>query len=181
MENTPKEEACMTRRKMIQVSAVGALVAVSGLHVVYQRSKSKPALASTEITIEGPFNEYGYFRPKDLGREDINKLDSDFVLEHVYLSAGKYFDEVIVSFTFAGTKNINRKMNVLLTVFDGKNNVIGEAKDIFSDPRTTETSGVINGFCVSTSATLVARLEIEKKSSRIAQVNSISISVVDLV
>ncbi|MGL6194761.1 MAG: hypothetical protein ACRC2T_08070 [Thermoguttaceae bacterium] len=178
-ENTPKEESWMTRRKIIQVSAVGALVAVSGLHVVYQRSKSKPALASTEITIEGPFKEYGYFRPKDLGREDINKLDSDFKLETLILDEGKYHDNVMISFTFSGDEDPNRKMKVFLTVYDKEGKVIGESQNTFADPRIVARESNGNQLLRSIkkvympSATLAVKLD---KESRVKQIGRLDIS-----
>ncbi|MDR3110202.1 MAG: twin-arginine translocation signal domain-containing protein [Planctomycetaceae bacterium] len=52
VENTTHKESYITRRKMLQVTAVGGLVAVAGLQIAYQRSRAKNSNGLTEITIE---------------------------------------------------------------------------------------------------------------------------------
>ena len=180
-ENAPREETQMTRRKLLQISAVGALIAVTGLHVAYRRSRPHP-FGLTEITIEGPFKEYGYFKPEDLGREDIRRLRTDFVLEQVCFSEGKYYDEVFISFTFAGIEDTDRKMNVSLIVYDTEGMVIGGAEQIFDDPRilSMSMSEMFSGFYVSRYSTLTARLKSGKNKSKISCIGKIVLNAIEL-
>jgi hypothetical protein len=176
VEVIPEDKSSwITRRKMFQITAVGVLVAVTGLQIVYRRSKSSNALAPTEISIDGPFKEYGNFRPKDLGREDLNKLASDFKLETLILDEGKYHDNVMIAFTFTGKESPNRKMKIFLTVYDKEGKVIGGAENIFDDPRIMAKEEFFiskRRVLHSSTATLTARL-IEKVN--ITQISRIDV------
>ena len=128
------ESSVITRRQLLLCAAVGGLATLTGLKIAYRRSKPRP-FGLTEITIEGPFEKYGYFRPEDIGREDIKKIKSDFVLNTLIFDEGKFYDSVMISFTFAGKEDPRRKMKVSLIVYDKNGKGIGVAEDIFDDPR----------------------------------------------
>jgi hypothetical protein len=172
VENVTRKESYVTRRKMLQVTAVGGLVAVTGLQIAYRRSGNKKN-PLTEITIEGPFKEYGYFRPEDLGREDIKKLESDFKLEALVLKARKRGDLVMISFTFSGEQNPNRKMKIFLSVRDAEGNVIGGAENIFDDPRIRDGSEIILGLPIEyiPIASLTAMTEDKMRISMISKID----------
>jgi hypothetical protein len=182
IKNTPKKEL-ITRRKIFQIIVIGALIAVPGLHVIYRRLKSPDTFNSTNISIEGPFKEYGYFRSEDLGREDLKKLNSDFKLETLILDEGKYHDNVMISFTFTGKEDPNRKMKVFLTVYNKEGKVIGGAENIFDDPRILAAERVpISGRLGAglAIATLTARLSNKIKITSIGRVEVLRVTVHDI-
>ena len=94
----------------------------------------------TGIVFEGPFRG-GYFRPNDLikpehsRQKNDDKIAPDFKLIRIYFSERTYYDQVFISFTFAGEEDPNRKMLVRLTIYDGEGTVIGGATIPFDDPR----------------------------------------------
>jgi hypothetical protein len=136
IKNTPQKDAFrITRRRMFQITAIGTLVAVAGLQIVYRRLKSSNAFIPTEISIEGPFQEYGYFRPEDLGLKAVNKIASGFQLLQIGFSQGTYEDRIALSFTFVGNEAPNRMMKVSVSIYDKEKNIIGGAERILRDTR----------------------------------------------
>jgi hypothetical protein len=143
-KNTPKKDL-ITRRRMFQITAVGVLIAVPGLHIIYQRSRPRP-FGVTNISIEGPFEKYGRFKPENLRIKAINETASDFQLLYVGFSQGTYEDHISLSFDFVGKEDPNRMMKVSISIYDNENKVIGGGERILGDPRISARNAKLSNM-----------------------------------
>lgn len=179
VENAPKEEPSrLTRRTLLQVTAVGALVAATGLHVVFRKPKSKQTLAPTDISIEGPFEKYGSFKPEDLGLKPTSKIGPDLQLLQIGFSQGTYEDRIAISFTFTGKEDPNRMTKVSVSIYDKEKKIIGGAEHTFRDSRINarnvkssnmEVFEPISAFSVSLNNT--------KKMSHVSRIEIVTMEV----
>jgi len=169
VKNTP---AGITRRRLLQCTAVGGLAVLTGAQIAYRKwRQSQNPLGITEITIEGPF-ENGTFTRETLGQRFTTKTASDFKLLRLSIRSGKYNNSVGIAFAFTGKEDPNRKMEVSFTVYDNEGKVIGGQRNVFGDPRikAKEWNAAGNRFIMEPVSTLSARLVEGKDYSHISRV-----------
>ena len=174
-------ESGITRRRLFLCAAIGTFVAITGLQIAYRKLRPKNPLGITDITIDGPFEKYGYFTPKDLGQKVTNKTTSDFKLLTLHIKQGKYENSVTILFTFTGKEDPDRKMKISFTVYDKEENVIGKTGCICGDPRVVARNENAKGnmFVVEPVAALSTRLDKEKDISHISRIEIFAVEIKD--
>lgn len=132
ISSEPKKKSGMTRRQMIAVTAAGAAITVPGIAAIYRWGSTK----KLEITLKGPFENYGYFKPEELGIEDAGEFEILFLK----LNEGKYADDISIQYTFRGKETPSRQIGVSLTAFDKNGKRIAHNHQALKDPRISAKS-----------------------------------------
>ena len=119
----------MTRRRMLQVTAIGGLIAISAVGIVYRVNGGKK---NSITTVEGPFTDYGYYTPEELNL----KMDlGDFVIKRINFR--DYVDGDVIHFlyTFGGQEIEKRRIHVTVSAYDEKDSEVVSNSWSFEDPR----------------------------------------------
>ena len=124
----PRTKGGMTRRKMLTVTAAGGTaLALSGIAALHQWISDDQLV----VTIEGPFEDYGYLPAERWGFEETDS----FRLRLIKFDADRHKDVVFVRFCFKGEEDPDRVMDVVLSVFAKCGRCVARRQESLRDPR----------------------------------------------